>query len=67
LPFVFKNTVFFCNWESATGYELWSYSPTVTAIAESPINKMGMSVYPNPSAGKFQISIAQSATEAVQL
>ncbi len=56
LPFVFNNTIFFSNFQSATGYELWSYTPNSTGISESTgSNTYKLNIYPNPSSGIVNI------------
>lgn len=66
-PFVFNTDVFFSNWMSGGGYELWWLSPSGVGITEPMSNNTGLLVYPNPSNGKFQISVSPSGTEPVQL
>lgn len=53
---VFNDTVFFVNFESATGFELWYLDPNApTAIDEREYGAPHAMVYPNPSTGIFSI------------
>lgn len=68
-PFILNNTVFFSNFGSGTGYELWSYTPTLVGLLKSQAEKTGMHIYPNPSNGYFQLIIdnIQSAKTTVEI
>lgn len=54
-PYAYKNTIFFNNYGSGTGYELWSYTPSTTTMGISTIQntQTEINIYPNPSNGTF--------------
>lgn len=61
-PFILNNTVFFSNFGSGTGYELWSYTTGSTGLVESPAIQNAMSIYPNPCTGHFQFKLENAPT-----
>ncbi len=54
-PFVFNGTVFFSNYESSTGTELWSLTPTISGIDDLFNFNSSVKAYPNPSNGIINI------------
>jgi ELWxxDGT repeat protein len=56
-PTVFNNTIFFSNWGTGTGYEVWSVTPTATGIMETHNQQAQVLVYPNPSTGMFNVNL----------
>lgn len=54
--FIYNNMVFFSNYETATGYELWTINPGVSGVEKLELNQ-SVSIYPNPSSGTFAIDI----------
>ncbi|MCX6308394.1 MAG: T9SS type A sorting domain-containing protein [Bacteroidia bacterium] len=57
IPFVFNNTIFFSKTATATGIELWSYTPgAVTAISKKNSSKNILEIYPNPASGIVKIA-----------
>lgn len=58
LPYVFNSTIFFSNFSSAEGYELWSYTPVSTGLSAVQNPQAEISIYPNPSTGVFQLNIS---------
>jgi ELWxxDGT repeat protein len=58
IPYIFNGMVFFSNFGSGIGYELYYYVPTVTGI-NSYVNNSNSVVYPNPSAGIFNLTSAK--------
>ncbi len=50
IPYVFNGTVFFSNFSSAEGYELWSFTPGGSVgIDEAVVTTDVPGVYPNPA------------------
>lgn len=66
-PFILNNTVFFSNFGSGTGYELWSYSTGSTGIAASHMVQESMGIYPNPTSGRFKFMLDETATAAASI
>ena len=66
-PTVVNNTVLFSNWGTGSGYELWSFAPTVTGIAEPKAANTALTVYPNPSTGIFTINLSNSQNSTLQV
>ncbi len=56
-PFVYKNALFFTNYEAATGYELWTYAPGGANGLNQEINSNTVNVFPNPSNGLIKLKI----------
>lgn len=66
-PTVFNNSVFFTNWGTGSGYELWSFAPTSTGIAEEKVKNAGLKIYPNPSSGIFKVEWAGNENTRLQV
>lgn len=58
IPYVFNGTIFFSNFSSAEGYELWSYTPISTGLSAIQNSQPEVTIYPNPSNGHFQLNIS---------
>jgi len=68
-PYAFNDTIFYSDWLSGGGYELFYYVPIVTGTGISSIqnSESSVTVYPNPSSGIIQISISGMRTEDITL
>ncbi|MFA6260701.1 MAG: T9SS type A sorting domain-containing protein [Bacteroidia bacterium] len=66
-PFILNNTVFFSNFGSGTGYELWSYSTGSTGLDEAQNVRNEMSIYPNPGADHFQFKLEDASAADVSI
>ena len=67
-PFVFNNTVFFQNTDATAGVELWAYTPTGgTGINDAVKTNDFVTIYPNPSSGKFQISSTEIQLKSLEI
>lgn len=67
IPFVFNSDVFFSNFGSGTGYELWWLTPSANAVSEVFVDRDQLNIYPNPSSGKFQISVNKTSAEPMHI
>ncbi len=63
LPYEFNGTLFFSNFSSAEGYELWSYVPGTNTGINQLTDEQSISVYPNPANTELQIMNYELQTE----
>lgn len=56
VPYVFNGTIFFSNFSSAEGYELWSLNPGNVGIKEEVNTTCAWSIYPNPTQTELYIT-----------
>lgn len=67
LPYVFNGTIFFSNFSSAEGYELWSYTPLSTGIFAIQNPQAKISIYPNPSNGLLNIELKNNDNSLIEI
>lgn len=67
LPYVFNGTIFFSNFSSAEGYELWSYTPTVSGITNISNTQLEMTVYPNPVKNELTLVFEDNSLKQLEI
>lgn len=67
LPYVFNGTIFFSNFSSAEGYELWSYTPTITGISTIQNPQAEISIYPNPTNDQLFVEVVEYKNTTVEI
>ncbi|MCW3124344.1 MAG: hypothetical protein JWO03_2 [Bacteroidetes bacterium] len=64
--YAYNGTLFFSNWGTASGYELWSLTPG-TSTGINPVNvPQSLSIYPNPVSGKLQFDCGEIPNSGIQ-
>lgn len=65
VPYVFNGTVFFSNFSSDEGYELWSFTPGGSVgISEEKSTEASFSIYPNPASCVLEFRIPNADANA---